>query len=238
MLTLALAATLVGFVLLVLGLVTGHVALAIACIVICLIGVAFLITDIVTSGRRGSDRSLSDLVGSADGDDPESADAADTRVDDSPRADVADDPRAFGGFGIPRPTGASTEALDVSRSDQAPTTSGAPSVQVPSMSPTWEPAQQPPAPADRGFDDYLRAVGAPTPAPGADLPNPAPDQPYQGRHEGRHEAHRHEAHRHEGHRASGPRHGARDDSADAETGQWRSDDQGPLDPGWRSPTER
>ncbi|MEP9391315.1 hypothetical protein ABLE92_07165 [Gordonia sp. VNQ95] len=52
MLTLALAATLVGFVLLVVGLITGTLWLAVACIVVCLVGLIFLVADIVWSGRR------------------------------------------------------------------------------------------------------------------------------------------------------------------------------------------
>lgn len=78
MLTLALAATLVGFVLLVLGLVTGTVWLAVACIVVCLIGLAFLIFDIVGSGRRKNARSLDDLVG-RDTDGPATADTPTSR---------------------------------------------------------------------------------------------------------------------------------------------------------------
>ncbi len=86
MLTLALAATLVGFVLLVLGLITGTVWLAIACIVVCLLGLGFLIADIVGGRRNSDDRSLSDYVGSdrsspaddvdADTDEPRSSDPA------------------------------------------------------------------------------------------------------------------------------------------------------------------
>lgn len=56
MLTLALAATLVGFALLVVGLFTGTVWLAVACIVVCLIGLAFLLVDILGIGRRRRDR--------------------------------------------------------------------------------------------------------------------------------------------------------------------------------------
>nr|WP_237421657.1 hypothetical protein [Gordonia sp. SID5947] len=64
--TLALAATLVGFVLLVLGLITGTVWLAIACIVVCLIGLGLLIADIVGSGRRAEEPSLTDFVAADD----------------------------------------------------------------------------------------------------------------------------------------------------------------------------
>ncbi|GAB90386.1 hypothetical protein [Gordonia rhizosphera] len=62
MLTLALAATLVGFVLLVLGLVTGTLWLAIACIVVSLVGVGFLLADVLGSSRRGAERPLSDFL--------------------------------------------------------------------------------------------------------------------------------------------------------------------------------
>lgn len=55
MLSLAIATTLVGFALLVVGLITGQVWFAIACIVICLIGVGLLVVDVVRSGRVKDD---------------------------------------------------------------------------------------------------------------------------------------------------------------------------------------
>ena len=66
MLSLALAATLVGFVLLIVGLITGTVWLAVACIVVCLIGLAFLIVDIIGSGRKDDQVGNDDQVGSDD----------------------------------------------------------------------------------------------------------------------------------------------------------------------------
>lgn len=51
MLVLALGATLVGFVLLVAALFSGVLWLAIACIVVCVIGVGFLIADLLGLGR-------------------------------------------------------------------------------------------------------------------------------------------------------------------------------------------
>lgn len=65
MLALALGATLVAFVLLILGLVTGTVWLAITCIVVCLAGLGFLIADVVGSGRRAPSRSVEQMVGSS-----------------------------------------------------------------------------------------------------------------------------------------------------------------------------
>lgn len=52
MLVLALGATLVGFVLLVAALISGILWLAVACIVVCVIGVGFLLADLIGLGRR------------------------------------------------------------------------------------------------------------------------------------------------------------------------------------------
>jgi hypothetical protein len=48
----ALGATLVGFILLVAALVSGVFWLAIACIVVCVIGVGFLLADLLGVGRK------------------------------------------------------------------------------------------------------------------------------------------------------------------------------------------
>lgn len=75
MLSLALGATLVGFVLLVIGLITGTVWLAVACIVVCLIGLGFLIADIVRSGRGDDgDARSSTFTGSGESEDAGSED--------------------------------------------------------------------------------------------------------------------------------------------------------------------
>lgn len=55
MLSLALAATLVGFALLVVALTTSNLPLAIACVVVCLIGLVLLLVDTLRANRRGSD---------------------------------------------------------------------------------------------------------------------------------------------------------------------------------------
>ncbi|GAA3964057.1 hypothetical protein [Gordonia caeni] len=52
MLTLALAATVVGFVLLVVALITGNFWLAVACIIVCVIGLAVLLVDTLRSGAK------------------------------------------------------------------------------------------------------------------------------------------------------------------------------------------
>jgi hypothetical protein len=59
-LVLALSATLVGFVLLVAALLTGVLWLAIACVVVCVIGVGFLIGDLLGLGRSSSTPTDSD----------------------------------------------------------------------------------------------------------------------------------------------------------------------------------
>ncbi|MCZ4549108.1 hypothetical protein [Gordonia rubripertincta] len=69
MLVLALGATLVGFVLLVGALFSGLLWLAIACIVVCVIGVGFLIADLLGIGR-----SAGDPAGDGTGDDDARAD--------------------------------------------------------------------------------------------------------------------------------------------------------------------
>jgi hypothetical protein len=53
-LVLALGATLVGFVLLVAALISGILWLAVACIVVCVIGVGFLLADLIGLGRRSN----------------------------------------------------------------------------------------------------------------------------------------------------------------------------------------
>lgn len=55
MLTLALVATVAGFILLVVGLVTGIVWLAVACIVVCVLGLLLLLVDVLGWGRRDDD---------------------------------------------------------------------------------------------------------------------------------------------------------------------------------------
>lgn len=78
MLVLALGATLVGFVLLVAALVSGILWLAVACIVVCVIGVGFLLADLIGLGRRSnSDQADHDAradSGAGDQADPGSAD--------------------------------------------------------------------------------------------------------------------------------------------------------------------
>lgn len=54
MLALALGATLAGFVLLVAALISGVLWLAVACIVVCVIGVGFLLADLIGLGRRSN----------------------------------------------------------------------------------------------------------------------------------------------------------------------------------------
>jgi hypothetical protein len=50
----ALGATLVGFILLVAALISGVLWLAIACIVVCVIGVGFLLADLLGIGRKSA----------------------------------------------------------------------------------------------------------------------------------------------------------------------------------------
>ncbi|MCF3938466.1 hypothetical protein [Gordonia tangerina] len=189
MLTLALAATLVGFVLLVLGLITGTVWLAISCIVVCLAGLGFLIADVVGAGRRGDDEpTLADFVDSdqAEGQTPdgESGDRgtpADRRIDDEPVAR----PHSS----VPQsPTPESPVPQSPTPPSPTPQAPIPPSQYGSAAAPTPQSPVPPPGPPgvgrhgrapqsptqagvgrDGGYDDYLRSVGgypAPQPAPG------------------------------------------------------------------------
>ncbi|ROZ83816.1 hypothetical protein [Gordonia sp. OPL2] len=170
MLTLALAATLVGFVLLVLGLITGTVWLAISCIVVCLVGVGFLIADIVGSGRRTDEPTIGDFVDGAD--DPDSTDDGMTGRRSAPDSD---DDVSLGGLVAPRPA-----APDVPSSGSGPT----PRPPVPPAAPPYGGASaagavDPRTPRREGtLDDYLRSVGGPDDA--ATHRQPPPDRGYPG----------------------------------------------------------
>lgn len=184
MLSLALAATLIGFVLLVLGLITGHLALAVACIVVCVLGLIFLIADIIRGGRdKGDDKAGADsrvggddagLVGDAhrgveDTTDESAAQIPGDLSATSPAAGLATAgvAGAAGAAGVGLAAGrdgghhdesaASTEASAAPPSE-APTTppSEAPTTQLPA-GPTAAPAGQP---VDGTYADYLRSVGA------------------------------------------------------------------------------
>jgi hypothetical protein len=63
-LVLALGATLVGFILLVAALISGVLWLAIACIVVCVIGVGFLLADLLGIGRKSASEAGSPESGS------------------------------------------------------------------------------------------------------------------------------------------------------------------------------
>ncbi|AZG43715.1 hypothetical protein [Gordonia insulae] len=149
MLTLALAATLIGFVFLVLGLITGTVWLAIACIVVCLVGLGFLIADIVRSGRRRDEPSIGDFVD------------ADAHADDD---EVVRDERTTG-------YRASDDVVDQPSPDVAVPEPrpgvGAPRPPAPAADPRPSATRAGNAPAREGnLDDYLRSVGGVGPAPG------------------------------------------------------------------------
>ncbi|PHV66063.1 hypothetical protein [Williamsia muralis] len=84
MLVLALGATLVGFVLLVAALISGVLWLAVACIVVCVIGVGFLLADLIGLGRRSnSDEADHDARPESGADDQASPGSADKVRDQS-----------------------------------------------------------------------------------------------------------------------------------------------------------
>ncbi|MET9199638.1 hypothetical protein [Gordonia sp. NPDC003585] len=158
MLTLALAATLVGFVLLVLGLITGQVWLAVACIVICLVGLAFLLVDVIGSGRRGS-RSIEEMVPGAGDDEPdqddrdggESREPHDSDRGDSHPVESEPDVASPGTAGI-----RGDERTDSGRHAALPA----------------EPSPEPPR--EGGLQDYLRSVGGELPPQRTPPPPPRP----------------------------------------------------------------
>lgn len=80
MLVAALAVTLVGFILLVVALITSSVAFAWACIVVCLIGFGLLLADVFGVRKRGktqpeshSDLALADEAAPADAEEAQAA---------------------------------------------------------------------------------------------------------------------------------------------------------------------
>lgn len=161
MLTLALAATLLGFVLLILGLITGTVWLAVACIVVCLVGLGFLLVD-VFAGRKGeAGRSLEDMVPGA-GRDP-----ADSDVEREPTDDVAADAptRRY-------PVSGAVDSVDDGPDAYRPG-SFEPGMAAPEGSvPPGRPA---PERREGNLADYLRSVGADAPSADNPVPSAAPD---------------------------------------------------------------
>lgn len=181
MLTLALAATLVGFVLLVVGLITGTLWLAIACIVVCLVGLIFLVADIVWSGRRG--KADDEQAGGGFGFGAAREDAGDDTDDDRypPRPPDTGDPQSESVHG-PDTDGQSTEdrrralwegviaspdapdtppdsrATDSRPPESVPTQATTPPPTGPGVTAPGRPAA--PSTAERGYADYLRSVGA------------------------------------------------------------------------------
>ncbi|WP_238423534.1 hypothetical protein, partial [Gordonia sp. 'Campus'] len=160
MLTLALAATLIGFVLLILGLITGTVWLAVACIVVCLVGLGFLLVDVFSSRRGETGRSIEDMVPGA---------GRDPHPSGSDR-DQASSPGEFEAGGVATadestrryPT---TPGVDTpSAGDDAP--SGRAQYETPPFEPGMAAPERPepsgrPAPERREgtLEDYLRSVG-------------------------------------------------------------------------------
>nr|WP_231896037.1 hypothetical protein [Gordonia sp. LAM0048] len=161
MLTLTLAATLLGFVLLILSLITGTVWLAVACIVVCLVGLGFLLVD-VFAGRKGeAGRSLEDMVPGA-GRDP-----ADSDVEREPTDDVAADAptRRY-------PVSGAVDSVDDGPDAYRPG-SFEPGMAAPEGSvPPGRPA---PERREGNLADYLRSVGADAPSADNPVPSAAPD---------------------------------------------------------------
>ncbi|NMO03313.1 hypothetical protein HH308_19040 [Gordonia sp. TBRC 11910] len=133
MLSLAIATTLIGFALLVVGLITGQVWFAIICIAVCLIGVGLLVADVIRSGRRAKART--DTTDSAAFGDAEQASA-------SVRPSVRTAP-------------ASDRAAAPSDDRWSPATQGASAVGADADRPDWATGQHP---VQRGATAVTRAV--------------------------------------------------------------------------------
>ncbi|OBA43857.1 MULTISPECIES: hypothetical protein [unclassified Gordonia (in: high G+C Gram-positive bacteria)] len=203
MLSLALAATLVGFVLLIVGLITGSVWLAVACIVVCLIGLAFLIVDIIGSGRKDDQVGNDDQVGSDDqvdesdtGERPEGrrsrsvAAESDLSDDDPPDGGNVFD----GGSGISGPSPAARRESPPQSSWQGVIQPGGRSGSSADAASNPDSGENPGTNAfgtgeaaqssrEGNYDDYLRAVGG-DPATGGFRRPSTPDEqapPQQGR---------------------------------------------------------
>ncbi|MGV9710187.1 hypothetical protein ACWDTI_05935 [Gordonia sp. NPDC003424] len=213
MLTLALAATLVGFVLLVLGLITGTLWLAIACIVVCLIGLAFLIADILRGGRRRKERTLADFVGTGSSSNPATGDASapgQTATTGAAGAAAALGAR-HGRHEAPEPEAADAPSEPVQTADADVPDAGADDTPLTPATTTGEFRA-----ADGTLDDYLRSVGADVEAPEGTPPEHAesaePDATDQTSH---------------------------GDSSPGEASDDRSSTQrfDPLDPNWRPPVD-
>ncbi|WAC55839.1 hypothetical protein [Gordonia sp. SL306] len=168
MLTLALAATLVGFVLLVLGLITGTVWLAIACIVVCLVGLGLLIADIVGSGRRNEEPTISDFV--AADDDSLSA----VNEDVGGRHEGASETRTRSAPTEPR-SAVATDAPQ--RASDAPAGAGDDAGSAPQPPQPNQGESVPRTGREGTYDDYLRSVGGYGAVPGVTAPGPADNTP-------------------------------------------------------------
>lgn len=150
MLTLALAATLVGFGLLVVALITANFWLAVACIVVCVIGLVVLLVDILRAGRGGG----------GVGDEPlfTIRDRSDERT--APLLDAADEP-------VDEPAGPNSEPIDTSLSGLGSIVAAepVPHVDAESDEPAEAGAAEQDGPALGDTSDYIRSVTGSFPSP-------------------------------------------------------------------------
>ncbi|MGW0036050.1 hypothetical protein [Gordonia sp. NPDC003376] len=201
MLILALAATLIGFVLLVVGLVTGTVWLAVACIVVCLVGLIFLIADIVRSSRRGDDAPADSGGGFGFGPADHESDVDETTggADGATEPDAGEDVRVSPEQerqalwqGVVEPRSGPNPQVDPASTGtpQAPggaaPRAGQPTAPGPQNSPVPQnsPGPRSPQPPNTGggYADYLRSVGADdVPRTGQhSVPGPQQGSPHPG----------------------------------------------------------
>ncbi|MFW0791661.1 hypothetical protein [Gordonia sp. CPCC 205333] len=153
MLSLAIATTLVGFALLVVGLVTSQVWIAIACIAVCLIGVGLLVADVLRSAKVAKAEAADDRdsVFGADIEEGDTQVGSDTQVGNAPDADVR--------VGAPNPPlGFETPAApspSVVRHEQPPIASGVPQ---PSSQAARLADEKSASVAEGTFSDYVAAT--------------------------------------------------------------------------------
>ena len=177
----ALAATLVGFGLLVVALITGTLWLAVACIVICVIGGVFLLADLLGLGDALTIRRS------------RRAGATDSSVRD-PATDESDDPERSAGTAQAHPDPSDTEIT----TEFPRTPSDGPTVTLDDPDAAWHtdiadssvhdqvPEHRHSAPDDtgRGADDET-ATQSPARHGRHESPEPAPEGPRTPRHGGR-----------------------------------------------------
>lgn len=165
MLTLALAATLIGFGLLVVALITSNFWLAVACIVVCVLGLVLLLVDALRSSRRSSGVDDAPLFTIRD-DEPKTRSAPLLNDDEAPRAE-------------PAPPGAeASAAADPAPVLGAPLAGTGPDEVVVEQTVVESAVVEPSEPVTGDAHDYIKSVTGSFPVQAAPVrPAPVPPEP-------------------------------------------------------------